>query len=101
VPTTSETTSGDAGTSARSWARLPVTVAGLRFSPQAVVVAAGGEVTWVFSDGPVAHNVVFDDLRVLSPAIIQQAWSHRFDRPGTYRYRCSIHPFMTGTVTVT
>jgi len=25
----------------------------------------------------------------------------KFDKPGTYKYDCSIHPDMTGTVTVT
>lgn len=28
-------------------------------------------------------------------------YSHTFDEPGTYEYTCSVHRYMTGTVTVT
>ena len=28
------------------------------------------------------------------------AYVHRFDRPGTYRYHCTPHPFMVGVVVV-
>ena len=27
-------------------------------------------------------------------------FTHRFDKPGTYKYLCSIHPKMVGTITV-
>jgi len=28
------------------------------------------------------------------------SFSRRFDRPGTYEYHCSVHPYMTGRVVV-
>jgi plastocyanin len=28
-------------------------------------------------------------------------YSYRFTTPGTYKYLCTVHPFMTATVTVT
>lgn len=30
-----------------------------------------------------------------------QSYSYTFTKPGTYSYLCTIHPFMTATVTVT
>jgi len=53
----------------------------------------------VWDDGSVPHDVVFDS----GPASLQQSdgtWEHRFGRPGTYDYRCTIHPQMTGKVVV-
>ncbi len=29
-----------------------------------------------------------------------ESFSFRFDKPGTYRYTCSIHPRMVGTIVV-
>jgi len=29
-----------------------------------------------------------------------ESFSVRFDKPGTYRYACSIHPRMVGTIVV-
>ena len=29
------------------------------------------------------------------------AFPHRFDQPGTYKYRCTLHPNMTGVIEVT
>jgi plastocyanin len=30
-----------------------------------------------------------------------QSYTYTFTKPGTYAYLCTIHPFMTATVTVT
>jgi plastocyanin len=36
-----------------------------------------------------------------SPALdTEQSFQFRFERPGTYRFVCSLHPQMTGTVVV-
>jgi plastocyanin len=58
-------------------------------------------VTWTNLDG-VAHTVTADDGSWGSGTLGQGAtYSHVFTSPGTYTYHCAIHPFMTGTVTVT
>jgi Copper binding proteins, plastocyanin/azurin family len=43
-----------------------------------------------------------NDGGVSSPLLATgQAWSRTFDKPGTYRYICALHPEMTGIVVVT
>jgi plastocyanin len=46
-----------------------------------------------------AHDVAFDD----GPASLKLrtgTWGRTFEEPGTYDYLCTLHPNMTGTVTV-
>ena len=80
-------------------ANAAVTVQGFAFGPNNVTIAVGGTVTWTFADGQVAHNVTFDDGNA-SPTMASGSWSRTFPKAGTYTYHCSIHPNMTGTVTV-
>lgn len=67
------------------------------FSPSAVAVPTGAELTWAFTGGP-EHNVVLDDLA--SPTQEDGTWSRTFDRPGSYRYTCTLHQGMDGRVDV-
>ncbi|HEY8490604.1 MAG TPA: cupredoxin domain-containing protein [Dehalococcoidia bacterium] len=73
-----------------------------RFSPETIQVTAGTTVTWTNRDN-FTHTVrLLDgsgtDLRV-EPG---ESTSITFERPGTYRYDCSLHPRdMQGTVVVT
>ena len=71
----------------------------LRFSPPAVEIPAGTTVTWHFDDGSVPHNV--SGKGFASPNLTRTTWSHRFDQPGTYSYRCTLHANMVGRVVVT
>jgi plastocyanin len=72
----------------------------LRFSPAAIQVPAGTEVTWSFQDGQVPHDVRGDGWGSGKPQR-SGTFRHAFDRPGTYQYRCTLHPQMTGRVVVT
>jgi plastocyanin len=71
-----------------------------RFSPAAIEVPAGTEVTWSFQDGLVSHDVKGDGWGSGEP---QRSGTFRrtFDQPGTYDYTCTLHPQMTGRVVVT
>lgn len=74
------------------------------FTPTVVQVEAGSTITWQFKEvdeegQPVPHNVVFDD--VASPVQATGTFSHTFAQPGSYRYVCTLHPFMEGMVIVT
>lgn len=80
-----------------------VTIANFAFSPADISVKAGTKVTWTNNDST-AHTVDETDGQtgpasgMLNPGA---SYSFTFDKPGTYHYHCSIHPEMTGTVTVT
>ena len=70
------------------------------FNPMDVTVPAGTEVTWENQDGE-PHTVVSLTNDFRSQALDEKdKFSHRFDQPGTYKYICSIHPKMVGTITV-
>jgi plastocyanin len=71
-----------------------------RFSPAAIQVPAGTEVTWAFKDGLVPHNVVGEGWGSEEPQR-SGTFRHSFEQPGTYAYECTLHPGMTGRVAVT
>ena len=73
------------------------------FKPGNATVKAGSTVTWTFSDSS-DHNVepVGGSEPTKSPDLKSGGThSFTFSKPGTFKYRCGIHNFMTGTVTVT
>lgn len=76
-----------------------IRISSLKFGTDTVRIAAGQSVRWVNGD-PVEHTVSFD-VEPGSPLIPPNAsYIHRFDKPGTYPYHCTPHPFMTGVVIV-
>jgi plastocyanin len=53
------------------------------------------------NDDPLAHTVTADDGSWDSGLIQPGAtWRRTFDRPGTYPFHCTPHPFMKGVVVV-
>ena len=65
-----------------------------------VTVTPGSTVTWKNMDGE-PHTVVSTDGLFHSKALDEDdSFSFKFEKPGTYKYICSIHPKMTATVTV-
>jgi plastocyanin len=72
------------------------------FSPDTLTVSTGTVVTWTNHDD-IPHTVVSDAAPPVfksPPLDTDQAFSYTFSKPGTYRYFCSIHPHMVGTVIV-
>ena len=71
-----------------------------QFTPQTVTIARNGTVTWTFA---ILHNVSFTTAN--SPQNIPDTGtgsvSRTFPTAGTFAYQCTIHPGMTGSVTVT
>lgn len=77
-----------------------VAIADFAFSPPEAHVGAGTKVTWS-NDDPTAHTVTAEDGTFDSGTLdAGKSFAVRFDEPGTYRYRCEIHPDMKGSVTV-
>jgi MYXO-CTERM domain-containing protein len=70
------------------------------FSPRSITVAAGDRVRWTNRDAvehtATARNGSFD-TGLLGQG---ETGSVRFTIPGTYRYVCTPHPTMTGTIVV-
>jgi plastocyanin len=78
-----------------------VHIANLAFGGGALRVRPGTRVRWV-NDDQVQHSVTADNGSFDSGLIeAGQAFERTFDRPGTYAYHCTPHPFMHGVVIVT
>jgi YVTN family beta-propeller protein len=77
-----------------------ISIVGFAFGPQSTTIHEGDSITWSNDDGA-AHTVTFKDgsagAKSLSPG---QAFTRTFDKPGTFDYVCSYHPYMMGQVTV-
>ncbi|MGZ4849568.1 MAG: plastocyanin/azurin family copper-binding protein [Halobacteriota archaeon] len=75
-------------------------MSGLSFQPAALTVQRGASVTWR-NDDSVAHHIV-SDTNAFSSSVLNpgNTYTYQFSQAGSYPYHCSIHPFMTGTVTV-
>ena len=79
-----------------------VTIDNFAFAPALVVVAPGTKVTWTIKDEE-PHTVTSADggKTFKSDALdTDDKFSFTFDKPGTYKYFCSIHPHMIGTIVV-
>lgn len=91
--TAADTTAGSDTTNA-------VSIASFAFSPSSLTVKVGDTVTWTNNDSA-AHTVVADDGSFKSADLGQGAsYQFTFKTAGTYTYKCTIHPNMTGTVVV-
>jgi plastocyanin len=67
------------------------------FSPKTVKVRRGGKVVWKIREG--IHNIRGSGM---NSANIRKGgtYSKKFKRRGSYRYTCTLHLGMTGTVKV-
>jgi plastocyanin len=70
------------------------------FAPTALTVKAGSVVSWTNQDNE-PHTVASDAGVFRSGALdTNESFTFKFDKPGTYHFLCSIHPYMVGTITV-
>ena len=78
-----------------------VDMAALKFTVETVTISPGQAVRWTNRD-PVEHTVTFDGAAEPGSPVIPPngSYVHRFDKPGTYTYHCTPHPFMKGVVVV-
>ncbi len=83
-------------------AERKVSISNFTFSPATLEVPAGTTLRWV-NDDDVPHTVLGSDQGSVlrSPALdTSDSYSVVMSQPGTYRYFCSLHPHMTGTIVV-
>jgi plastocyanin len=77
-----------------------ISIDNFAFSKQSVTVPVGTKVTWVNHDD-MLHTIADEGKSFKSdPLDNGESFSHVFDKPGTYKYFCSLHPHMQGTVVV-
>lgn len=78
-----------------------VDISGFAFAPPQIAVAVGDTVTWTNSDARV-HRVIADDASWDAGEVAGGGGkaSVTFLEAGAFPYHCSIHPEMTGSVTV-
>ncbi len=77
-----------------------VSIVNFMFELAQLTITAGQNVAWVNNDGA-PHGIAFKDgapgMDLMLPG---QSFSRGFAKPGIYDYVCSVHPYMTGRVTV-
>jgi len=77
-----------------------IAIKNFKFMPPSLTVAPGTAVTWVNNDEE-PHNVVSPDRVFRSKAIDGgEKFTAVFDKPGTYKYLCAVHPQMRGEIIV-
>ena len=78
---------------------VAVKIGNFTFGPQEVKVKAGTTVTWTNEDD-IPHTVVSPNAFRSKVMDTDGTYSFTFTTPGTYKYLCSLHPHMTGTIIV-
>jgi plastocyanin len=93
--TSSTTSSGGGG------GGTTVSMKNIQFSPKSLTVKVGQTVTWT-NDDSVDHNVIAGDGTFKSGNFGHGAtFKWKATKAGTFKYTCTIHPGMDGTLTVT
>ena len=79
---------------------VKVSIVNFAFTPGEITITPGENVTWTNDDGA-PHGLEYHDGSSGKDLLLPGAsYSRRFDKPGTYDYNCSIHPYMSGRVVV-
>jgi len=76
-----------------------VKIGNFTFGPQEMKVKSGTTVTWTNEDD-IPHTVVSVNNFRSKALDSDDKYSFTFTTPGTYKYFCSLHPHMTGTIVV-
>ena len=79
---------------------IEINIDNFSFTPPAVTVKAGTQITWTNRDDIPHTSVSTDGLFKSKVMDTDEKFSYTFAKAGTYAYYCSIHPKMTGQVVV-
>lgn len=74
----------------------------LKFTPKKIAIKPGTKIIFVWNE-TVAHNIVFANKGPKSPTLNKGLWTpdaKALAKPGTYKYKCTLHPGMDGEITV-
>jgi plastocyanin len=77
-----------------------IAIQNFAFNPSTLTVKAGTTVTWTNLDS--TNHPVASDTGVFNSGTLNngQSYSYTFNQTGSYPYHCTVHPSMTGTITV-
>jgi plastocyanin len=96
VTSTASTSTASTSTASQN----SIAIQNYAFSPSALTIQKGANVTWK-NDDSVQHTVVSDSPAFSSPLLnTGDTYTFQFNSTGTYPYHCSIHTYMKGTITV-
>jgi plastocyanin len=90
---------------ASSTAQQRIDLKSLQFRPNKITVKPGTKIVFVWKE-TVSHNVVFDKKGPRSTVQNKGTWSPQdkdasaLSKPGTSKYKCTLHPGMNGQITV-
>jgi plastocyanin len=76
-----------------------VTIDNFTFAPAELTVKVGTTVTWTNHDD-IPHTVVSPGKFRSKPLDTDNSFTFTFSAAGDYKYFCSLHPHMTGTIKV-
>jgi plastocyanin len=73
----------------------------LKFAPEDASAQVGQEVCW-FNEDTIAHNAVDEEAGTFRSELFDKGQTFSFtpETAGTFPYVCTVHPGMTGTLTV-
>ena len=97
----------ESGTAAVSGLGTPAAIVSatdqLQFSPATATAHVGQVVEWTV-DGMMTHTITFESVNascLSDPQLLPgSTWEVKFTQAGTYDYKCTLHPGMNGTVTI-
>jgi len=79
-----------------------VTIKGYQFIPQEITIKRGQTLRWENREKRQYHSVWFEALGEEEPDYFfpDESYERKFNKAGSFPYRCGPHPKMTGTVHV-
>ena len=79
---------------------VTIEIDGFRYRPPNLSVPVGATVTWVNRDTAPHDSAARDGMWETDLLQRDEEAAITFDEPGTWEYYCTIHPYMTATLTV-
>lgn len=72
------------------------------FTPQEITISPGSTVRWINKEKRQYHSVWFEQLGEPEPDYLfpDDTYERKFEKTGSFPYRCGPHPKMTGVVHV-
>ena len=92
---------GGSGSASATSTAAHITISNFKFSPATLTVQPGAKVSVTNKDG--VNHTLTSDTQAFDTGQIASGQTGTFTaptKPGTYSYRCTVHPYMTGKLTV-